>query len=192
MKRLIIMLATFIIFLPNLIYAESTFEVKTSKPGDGFAIGIPEHWNEKVYASENGTTYAYWDGIGNALTITVRRPNSFERVLIMIKNDQLNEKQLQELENSFKRSAPLKRSLKLSIEVISNEKALVQSYLYRHETAGFVYFIKNKQFEFIKNGKQYQVSFSPPPSNTEEAAENKFANSYRSTFYPILITFFLK
>ena len=186
------MLAPFIIFLSNVIYAESTFDVKTSKPGDGFAIGIPKHWNEKVYASEKGTTYAYWDGIGNALTITVREPNSFEKVLMVIKNDQLNEKQLKELENSFKQRAPLKRSLKLGIEVISNEKALVQSYLYRHETAGFVYFIKNKQFEFIKNGKQYQVSFSPPPSNTEEAAETKFNDSYGNTFYPILVTFFLK
>lgn len=191
MKRLIIILTPFI-FISNIIYAESTFEVKISKPGDGFSIGIPKHWDEKVYASENGTTYAYWDNIGNALTVAVREPNSIENVLMMIKNDQFNKKQLEELEEFFKLNAPLKLDVKLSIEIISNERALVQSYLYRHETAGFVHFMKNKQFEFIKNEKQYQVSFSPPPSNTKEMAENKFANSYSNTFYPILVTFFLK
>ena len=191
-KHLIFLLAPFIMLLSNGGYAEPVFEVKTSKPGDGFFIGIPKHWNDKVYASEKGTTYAYWDGIGNALTITVREPNSFEKVLMMIKNDEFNSKKLKELENYFKQEAPLKRSIKLGIEVISNQKALAQSYLYRQETAGFVYFLKNKQFEFIKNGKQYQISFSPPPSKTEEEAEIKFNDSYGDTFYPILVTFFLK
>jgi len=192
MKRLIILLAPFIILLSSVIYAESIFDVKTSKPGDGFAIGIPKHWNEKVYPSEKGTSYAYWDDIGNAITITVHEPNSFERVLAMIKNDQLNEKQLKELEKLFKREAPLKRRVKVGIEVLSNQKALVQSYVYRHETTGFIYFIKTKTFNFIKNNKQYQVSFSPTPSKTEAAAEIRFNKSYRNIFYPILVTFFLK
>jgi hypothetical protein len=192
MKRLIIFLAPFIILLSSVVYAESTFDVKISKPRDGFAIGIPKHWNEKVYPSEKGTTYAYWDDIGNALTITVREPNSLKQILTMIKDDQFNEKQLKQLEKIFKRDAPLKQNIKIGIEVISNQKALSQSYLYRHETTGFIYFVKNKQFDFIKNSKQYQVSFSHPPSKTEEAAEIQFNDSYRKTFYPILVSFFLK
>jgi hypothetical protein len=191
MKRLIIILTSFVLFLSSVICAESTFDVKTSRPGDGFAIGIPKNWNEKVYASEKGTTYAYWDAVGHALTITVHKPNSFEKVLMLIKKDQFTENQLKELEHFVKRNAPLKQNIKLTIEVISNEKALVQSYLYRHETAGSAHFIKNKQFEFLKNGKQYRISFSPPPSKTEKSAENKFNDSYGTTFYPILVTFFL-
>lgn len=136
--------------LSSVIYAESIFDVKTSKQGDAFAIGIPKHWNEKVYPSEKGTTYAYWDDIGNAITITVREPNSFKSVLTMIKNDQLDEKQLEELEELFKRDAPLKRRIKIGIEVLSNQKSMVQSYVYRQETAGFIYFTKTKMYNFKK------------------------------------------
>lgn len=177
--------------LSSVIYAESIFDVKTSKQGDAFAIGIPKHWNEKVYPSEKGTTYAYWDDIGNAITITVREPNSFKSVLTMIKNDQLDEKQLEELEELFKRDAPLKRRIKIGIEVLSNQKSMVQSYVYRQETAGFIYFTKTKMYNFIKNNKQYQVSFSPAPTKTEDAAEIRFVESYKDIFYPILVTFFI-
>ena len=192
MKQLIFILAPLIMLSTSMGYAESPLDVKTSNPADGFIIGIPKHWNEKVYPTEKGTTYAYWDNIGNALTITVREPNSFKKVLTMINDNKFNIKQLKMLENNFKQDAPLKQKLTLSIETISNQKSLAQSYLYRHETAGLIWFSRNKQFEFIKNGKQYQISFSPSPSKTEEAAEIMFNNSYRNIFYPILITFFLK
>ena len=191
MKRLIITLAAFTILLSSVVYAESIFDVKTSKPGDKFSIGIPKHWNEKIYPTEKGTTYAYWDDIGNAITITVREPNSFRLMLTMVKNDQLNEKQLNELEEFFKRNAPLKRRIKVGVEVLSNQKALFQSYVYRQETAGFVYYIKTKAYDFIKNNKQYKISFSPAPAKTEDAAEIKFGESYKVIFYPILVTFFV-
>lgn len=191
MKRSIIFLIPFIISLSTVIYAESTFDVKISKPEDKFSIGIPNNWNDKISPSENGITYAYWDDIGNAITITVRKPNSFERVLTMIKNDQLNEKQLKEIETQFKRDAPLKRRVKVGIDVLSNRKALVQSYVYRQESVGFIYFVKTKTYDFIYNNKQYQVSFSPTPSKTEDAAEIKFNETYKAIFFPILISFFI-
>ena len=171
--------------------SSSNFDVKTSKPEDKFSIGIPKNWNEKIYPTEKGTTYAYWDDIGNAITIVVREPNSFKRVLTMIKNDQLTEKQVNELEEFIKRNAPLKRQIKVGVEVISNQKALFQSYIHRQETAGHVYFIKGKEYSFIKNNMQYKISFSPAPVKTEDAAKIKFDETYKLIFYPILITFFV-
>ena len=110
----------------------------------------------------------------------------------MIQNGEFTEEQINALQNRFEKDAPLKRNMKVEIDILSNQKALVQNFLYKHETAGHAFFIENKSYSFIKNNKQYEISFSPPPSETETAAKRKFDESYRQIFLPILTTFFLK
>lgn len=102
MKRLLFILVPLLMLSASMGYTEAPLDVKTSNPADGFIISIPKHWNEKVYPTEKGTTYAYWDNICNALTITVREPNSFKQVLTMINDGKFNIKHLKMLENNFK------------------------------------------------------------------------------------------
>ena len=192
MKNLTCFLASFLLLLSGVCYAEPVLDVKTSEPGDGFAIGIPKNWNEKVYDSERGMTYAYWDQTGDAITITVREPSSLKQVLMAIRDGKFSQGQLKKLQKVFSENAPAKRDVYLGIEVISNEKALMQIYLYRHEAVGHVHFLVNTQFDLIKNNKQYQISFSPSRSKSEKDAMTKYKQAYKNTFHPIIKTFFLK
>ena len=167
-------------------------DVKVSNPADRFTIGIPTTWKEKIYPTETGTSYAYWDGVGNAITITVKKTNSFKELLKMISNNKVSKSQLLELENYFQQEAPEKLYLSLSLETIANHRALVQTYILSHEALEQHILIKTRSYDLIKGEKQYQVSFSPPPQKNKKLADYMFDYTYEMFFHDILATLMIK
>lgn len=167
-------------------------DVKVSNPGDRFTIGIPTTWKEKIYLAETGTSYAYWDGVGNAITITVKKTNSFKELLKMISNNQVNKSQLLELEKYFQQEAPEKLYLSLSLETIASHRAMVQTYTLSHDSLERHVLIKTRSYDFIKGDKQYQVSFSPPPQKNKELADYMFDYTYEMFFHDLLATLMIK
>ena len=177
------------------LYAESgisQFQPFPSEPEDKFTIGVPLGWNSRITPSSRGKLYAFWDGTGNALTINVGIPNSFEQMLNSIAENTISKAQLSEMQRVFRKEAPLKLDMKLSINTIANKKAFTQSYIYRHETLGAIGFLRHVGHDFLHGGKQYSISYSSPPASTREAAVATFETSLQRYFKPMLISFFLR
>lgn len=162
-----------------------------SDPEDRFAIGVPLGWNSRITASSRGRLYAFWDGTGNALTIDVGTPNSFEQLLTSISENKVSKTKLLEMQRVFRREAPLKLNVILSVSTIANKRTFTQSYIYRHETLGAVGFVSNISHDFLHKGKQYSISYSSPPASTGEAAESIFEISFQRYFKPMLVSFFV-
>lgn len=184
-------LIVLIIVCANVALAGEKLTNRNSKPNDYFSIGIPSNWNDKIYPSEGGTSYAFYDNKGNAIVITVRTPNSLVGLLKSIERNEISRDKLNDMENNFQKKIPLKRNIKLGIETLSNRHSFVQSYTVRQETLGNVSFMKAATYDFLHRNMQYQVALSAGPSATEEGAIITFNNSWAQYFKPILLTLFL-
>lgn len=179
------------ISLPAAQSIASSVQVFTSQPEDKFIIAVYNNWESKIMSSSGGKTYVFWDNVGNAISINVKIPKDFEKLLNSIAEDKISKKELSKIQNVFRMQAPLKEDLSLDISIVSNKKTLTQIYLYRQETLDTVYFIKNISHDFLHSGQQYTISYSSSPAPTKEAAKKNFEESFQRYFKPMLITFFI-
>jgi hypothetical protein len=85
-----------------------------------------------------------------------------------------------------------KLNLLVSISTVANRKMLTKTFTYKQESLDTVIFVKNIEYSFLYNEKQYSISYSAPPAYTIEEAETNFDKSYQQYLKPILITFFLQ
>lgn len=187
----------FLFFISNsgAIYAGSgisQFQTFSSNPEDRFTISVPLGWNSKIIPNARGKMYAFWDGVGNALTIDVGTPDSFKKLLNAIADNKISKTQLSEIQQLFRREAPLKPDVLLSISTIANKKALTQTYTHRQETLDIVVFVRGVQHDFLHEGKQYIISYSSTPAFTSEAAKANLETSFQRYFKPMLVTFFVQ
>ena len=187
-KHLIIILSI-IYFYGNCLSSE--LDIKVSHPGDKFTLFVWQGWNEKIYLSDLGKNYAYWDDTGNAIVISTDEPNSFEELLKQIQSGTFPKIDLFKLEQIFRKYAPEKKDLKLKIETLSNQKSLSQTYIDERNSLEYKFFIKTQMIQFLYKGKQYKISFSSAPGRTKEEAVTNFDTAYKSVFKPMLITFHL-
>jgi len=189
--------SVFLLFISNgaPIYAGtgiSQFQTISSSPEDRFAISVPLGWNSKIIPSARGKMYAFWDGAGNALTVDVGTPDSFKKLLNAIAENKISKTELLEIQQLFRREAPLKPDVLLSISTIANKKALTQIYTHRQETLDTVVFVRGVRYDFLHEGKQYSISYSSPPAFTMEAAKAALETSLQRYFKPMLVTFFVQ
>lgn len=189
--------AVFILFISNssAIYAASgisQFQTFSSSPEDRFAISVPPEWKLQIVPSSRGKMYAFLDGTGNALTVDVGTPDSFRKLLSAIAENKISKTELSEIQKLFRREAPLKPDVLLSISTIANKKALTQIYTHRQETLNTVVFVRGVRHDFLHEGKQYSISYSSPPAFTTGAAKAKFEISSQRYFKPMLVTFFVQ
>jgi len=176
-----------------ILYAQNPingFTICSSSQSDRFAIKIPNKWDQKEDSGNNGTYYNFWDEQGNALSIVVRMPNTFFNLLKGIERNAVSKNQLLRIQKEFADAAPIKRGLSLSINVISNRKALTQTYLYKKETLGNILYIINVTHDFLYNNKQYTISYSMAGKTVDKAVQN-FEESERRYFTPMLLSFSL-
>ena len=192
-KNIFIFLIIFfsILFFKSSSFANEQIKIINSLPEDKFSIGIPGNWQEKRYPSSTGRIYAFWDNIGNAITITVKIPNSFTELLNKISNNQISHKQLKQIETQFCHEAPSKIDLEISIKKIANKKTFSQNFIIKQETLDTIYYISTTTFDFLHEGRQYQIGISSTPAVDKNNAKINFKNSFRKYFKPILITLFI-
>jgi len=102
----------------------------------------------------------------------------------------VSKSQLLKIQKDFAEAAPSKSGLSLSINVISNKKAITQTFLYKQETLGHVLYLINVTHDLLYNDKQYTISYSMGGSTVDSAIQN-FEASERMYFTPMLVSFFL-
>jgi hypothetical protein len=179
------------ILVPVTTSIASSLPVFASQSEDRFTIAVLATWNTRVMPSSGGKTYMFWDGAGNALSVKVMAPNSFEQLLSSIAENKVSKSDLAQIQKEFQGLAPHKIDLSLDISTVSSRKTLTQSYLYRQETLDTVSFMKNISHDFLYLGRQYSISYSSPPAPTKESAKAKFEKSFQTYFKPMLISFFV-
>lgn len=185
------MILIVVLFAGRSSFANEENRIFNSLPDDKFSVWVPENWSEKNYPATGGRTYAFWNDMGNAITITVKKPNSFKSLLGMISKNEVSKDQLLELEQYMRQEAPAKLDLRLGIETIASQKAFSQNHITRQETFGVIYYLNSIRLYFLYKGMMYDISFSASVASNKKAARSNMENSINQFFKPILLTFFL-
>lgn len=177
-------------FLSFSLHADT--KIFYSNPEDQFAIAINPNWKIDVHRITDGTVYIFYNGKGDALSIAVKTPNSMAEALCMVSDGKVTEKMLLEWKKVFNKYAgDIKHDLFLSITTISNNKTLTQHCVFEQKTLKTTLYVASVQHDFLYNEKQYTIGYSSKPTLSIIDAKAAFNKSYLSTFYPMILTFFL-
>ena len=143
-----------------------------------FAITAPASWKVQE-TNQAGTFTVKFVGEDGFLTVAVKEAQKFHKTTIgLIKEYDLNEKQLADLNHTLYSQVPGVVNPTITITMLANERALASKYVYELRTLNLVGYMAVFKLETIRMDKFYKVEIATPVSRTTVDAEKKFSRTF--------------
>ncbi len=140
-----------------------------------FAITPPDGWSANE-ATQAGTFTVKFLSDRGSLTIAVKEIQPYHRTTIgLIKENDLNKKQLSELAKTMYDQVPGVLNPSISVTYLSNERALASSYVFQVKALDMVGYVSGFKVETIRFNRFYKVEATGPFAPTYDEAQKQFA-----------------
>lgn len=140
-----------------------------------FAITPPDAWSANEATQAGIFTVKFLSDRGG-LTIAVKEIQPYHQTTIgLIKENDLNKKQLSELAKTMYGQVPGVLNPSVSITYLSNERALASNYVFQVKTLDMVGYMSVFKVETIRFNRFYKVEAVGPFVPTYDEAQKQFA-----------------